>query len=231
MDVLLPVFEEKYDVKVDVVAVGTGEALRLGEAGDADVVLVHAREKEDAFMSAGYGVERRDVMHNEFVLVGPESDPAGVSGISDVVEAFSRIAAAESPFVSRGDGSGTHLREQALWAEAGIIPQGAWYRSVGQGMGPTLTLAAEQQAYTLSDEGTYIARRAEGLELIIVSRGDKRLRNPYGVIVVNPELHEGANASMARQFAQWITSAEAQDMIDAYRIEGQQLFHGDARQD
>ncbi|HSR30329.1 MAG TPA: substrate-binding domain-containing protein, partial [Anaerolineae bacterium] len=159
---ILPIFEQEFDATVEVVAVGTGQALKLGEDGNADVLLVHARSREDAFMDAGHGMRREDVMYNDFVIVGPPSDPAGIQGMGEAAGAFGKIAEAEAPFVSRGDDSGTHTKEKAIWAEAGIEPAGDWYISAGQGMGAVLTMADEQQAYTLSDRATYLARTLEG---------------------------------------------------------------------
>lgn len=226
---LVPAFEAAYDVNVDVIAVGTGEALALGRAGDVDVLLVHARQAEDAFVAEGYGINRRDVMFNDFVLLGPPADPAGVQGWFDPVAALIQIRATASTFISRGDQSGTHLREQNLWAEAGVQPQGEWYQEVGQGMGATLTLASEKGGYTLSDRATFIARRANGLELEIMVEGDSRLLNPYGIIAVNPKRHTGINAALATSFIEWITSPETQAAIETFRIDGQQLFFGNAR--
>jgi len=225
---ILPDFENAYDVNVDVIAVGTGEALALGRAGDVDVLLVHARQAEDAFVAEGYGINRHDVMFNDFVLLGPPADPAGIKGWFDPVAALLQIRASASPFISRGDHSGTHMREQMLWEESGVQAQGEWYQEVGQGMGATLTIASEKQGYTLSDRGTFIARRAEGLQLEIMVEGDTRLLNPYGIIAVNPELHEGIHAELASRFIDWITSAEAQASINAFRIDGEQLFFGSA---
>jgi tungstate transport system substrate-binding protein len=224
LDAILPEFEEERDATVEVVAVGTGQALELGESGDADVVLVHARAQEDAFVEAGDGVDRRDVMYNDFVLVGPKADPAGVAGIDDVTAAFAQIADSKAMFISRGDESGTHTRELALWEAAGVEPSGSWYQAIGQGMGETLTVAEEQQAYTLSDRATYLARVEEGLSLSVVSEGDERLLNPYGVIAVNPERHEGVNSDLAEEFIDWLTSPSTQDLIEGFRIGGEQVF-------
>ncbi len=226
MDTILPAFEEEQNVEVDVIVVGTGEALALGRAGDVDVVLVHARNLEDEFIAEGYGINRRDVMYNDFVLLGPDEDPAGVKGMADVVAALVQIEARQTTFISRGDNSGTHLRERLLWEIAGINPDGDWYQEIGQGMGSTLTIADEQKAYTLSDRGTFIVRQVEGIELTILVEGDDRLVNPYGVIAVNPELHEDIEVELARQFIDWITSAETQKAINGFKINGQQLFFG-----
>ena len=229
MDEILPKFEEAYEIKVEVIAVGTGEALKLGESGDVDLVLVHARSKEDEFVANGFGVNRQDVMYNDFVLLGPVDDPANITTLDDAAKALQQIAEVEALFVSRGDESGTHLREMGLWSEVGIVePEGDWYQSVGQGMGSALTIAEQQQAYIISDRGTYLKRMSEGLDLVVLLEGDARLLNPYGIIAVNPELHEGIEAEAADQFIQWITSSETQTMIDAYRINGEQLFFSNA---
>ena len=213
---ILPDFEAKFDARVEVIAVGTGQALELGKNGDADVVLVHARAKEDAFVAGGYGVNRRDVMYNDFVIVGPPDDPAGVQGMTDAAAAFARLAETGSPFVSRGDDSGTHAKEKAIWTEAGVEPEGDWYVSAGQGMGAVLTMADEQLAYTLSDRATYLARTLEGTDLVILVEGDPILFNPYGVIAVNPELHPNVNYDLAMQFIEWLTSVETQKLIGAF---------------
>ncbi|MFB0547033.1 MAG: substrate-binding domain-containing protein [Anaerolineae bacterium] len=226
LDYLLPDFEAIYNVKVDVIAVGTGQALRLAEAGDADVVLVHAREKEDAFVEAGHGVNRQDVMYNDFIIIGPEDDPAGIKGLTDAAEAFKKIAQAEVKFISRGDESGTHGKERSIWEKAGIEPEGEWYISAGQGMGAVLTMANEQLAYTLTDRGTYLARTMEGIDLPILVEGDPILFNPYGVIAVNPELHPTVNDDLALAFIDWLTSVETQFKISTFRhASGELLFH------
>jgi len=221
---LLPVFEEAYNAEVDVIAVGTGQAIALGENGDADVILVHARAREDAFVEDGYGTERYDVMFNDFVLVGPEDDPAGIAEAETVVEAMALIADSGSTFVSRGDDSGTHTKERSLWELAEITPEGDWYVSAGQGMGAVLNMSDELQSYTLSDRGTYIAREAEGLNLVILFAGDSAMANPYGVIPVNPDLHPEVNYELAQQFVDWLISVETQEMIADYEVNGQQLF-------
>lgn len=230
LDAILPDFEEKYNAEVDVIAVGTGQALSMGEAGDADVLLVHARAREDAFVEAGHGTARYDVMYNDFVIVGPADDPAGIAGMESAAEAFATIAASGATFVSRGDDSGTHTKEKAIWAEAGIEPEGDWYQSAGQGMGAVLTLSDEQQTYTLSDRATYVARKAEGLTLDILVEGDPILFNPYGVIPVNPEQHPGVNYELAQAFVEWITSVETQQLIAGFKVNGQQLFTPDSEQ-
>ena len=228
MDVILPAFEEEYETAVELIAVGTGEALALGEAGDVDIVLVHARNLEDEFVAAGHGVDRRDVMYNDFVILGPADDPAGISGMESASAAMAQLATAEAPFVSRGDNSGTHNRELSLWEAAGIDPSGEWYQSVGQGMGASLTIAAEQPAYIIADRGTFIKREADGLGLIVLVEGDGLLANEYGVIAVNPAVHEGVNYDSALKFINWLTTDDTQAAIEAYKLEGQQLFYGNA---
>lgn len=224
LDYILPDFEETYNAKVDVVAVGTGQALALGESGDADVLLVHAREREDAFVAAGHGVIRYDVMYNDFVIVGVAADPAGIRGMATAAEALTHIAESGALFVSRGDDSGTHTKELSIWAAAGIAPQGDWYISAGQGMGAVLTMADELGAYTLTDRATYVARQGTGLRLDILIEGDENLFNPYGVIPVNPALHPAVNADLAQAFAHWITSLPTQDLIASFERDGNQLF-------
>lgn len=227
---ILPVFEEEYNVKVEVIAVGTGQALALGEEGNADVLLVHARAKEDAFMEAGHGTRREDVMYNDFVVVGPNSDPAAIKGMSDAAAAFAQIAASESPFISRGDDSGTNTKEKAIWAAAGLEPSGDWYNSAGQGMGAVLTIADEQQAYTLSDRATYLARTLEGTDLVILVEGDPILFNPYGVIAVNPDKGEHIKADLAQQFIDWLISVPTQKLIGEFGVKefGSPLFTPDS---
>ncbi len=221
---IIPDFETQFDATVDVVAVGTGQALELGANGDADVLLVHAPTREDIFVEEGYGTARFDVMFNDFVIVGPESDPAGIAGLTVATQALTQIAETKASFVSRGDDSGTHITELSLWEAAAIDPKGDWYIIAGQGMGAVLTIADEEQAYTLTDRGTYIARSAEGLSLTVLTEGDALLANPYSVIPVNPEQHPDVNVKLAEQFVVWLTSVETQDMIAAYTVEGQQLF-------
>jgi tungstate transport system substrate-binding protein len=206
LDYILPDFEEKYNATVSVVAVGTGQALELGRNGDADVVLVHARALEDAFMADGEGTQRYDVMHNDFVILGPADDPAYIASMTSAADALSQIAGTKATFISRGDDSGTHTKEKEIWAAANLTPEGDWYLSAGQGMGAVLTMAAEQQAYTLSDRATYLARKAEGLDLEVLVEGDPVLFNPYGVILVNPEKHPDVKAALAQQFADWLIS-------------------------
>ncbi|MBC7261479.1 MAG: substrate-binding domain-containing protein, partial [Chloroflexi bacterium] len=200
LEFILPDFERQYNTKVDVIAVGTGQALKLGEDGNADVLLVHDPDKEEKFMKAGHGIRREHVMYNDFVIVGPVSDPAGIKGLNSAAEALQKIAVAQATFISRGDESGTHAKEKSIWKSVGIEPQGAWYISAGQGMGAVLTMANEKQAYVLSDRATYLARKLQGLELEILVAGDPILFNPYGVIVVNPAKNEKINAELANVF-------------------------------
>ncbi|MFC1960583.1 substrate-binding domain-containing protein [Chloroflexota bacterium] len=221
---ILPDFEEQFAIDVDVIAVGTGQALAMGESGDADVLLVHARSREDAFVEAEHGTARYDVMYNDFVIVGSEDDPAEVAGMDDAPAAFAQIAAAAADFVSRGDDSGTHIKELSIWAGADIEPDGDWYIEAGQGMGAVLTMADELQAYTMSDRATYLARQAEGVELVVLVEGDPILFNPYGVIPVNSEQHENVNAKVAQNFADWLISVETQELIASFAVNGEQLF-------
>ena len=229
---ILPDFKDKYGITVQVVAVGTGQALKLGEDGNADVVLVHARAREDAFVDSGFGVARKDVMYNDFVIVGSETDPAGLQSMTDAAAAFAKIAEAEAPFVSRGDDSGTHTKEKAIWANAGIEPIGAWYISAGQGMGAVLTMSDEIQAYSLSDRATYLTMTKEGLGLKILIEGDPVLFNPYGVIAVNPARYPDINYDLAMKFIEWLTSVETQKMIAGFGAEdfGQPLFVPDSEE-
>jgi tungstate transport system substrate-binding protein len=239
LDAILPDFEEKNNARVDVVAVGTGQAIELGEAGDADVILVHARAREDAFVEEGHGPYRRDVMYNDFILVGPSTDPAGVQGTPLAAEALTGIAAAEALFASRGDDSGTHTKEISLWESAGITPDpaGGWYNSLGQGMGETLTYANEAGAYTLTDRGTFLPMREILPNLVVIVGGDSidtnqdpSLLNPYGVIPVDPAKNEVINGPLAEEFATWITSPEVQEMIGEFGVDtfGQPLFYPNA---
>ena len=223
---LLPAFTQKTGIGVHVVAVGTGQALKLGERGDADVVFVHDREAELKFVAAGFGVGRREVMYNDFIVVGPKSDPAHVTGTASAVEAFKKIAAAKAIFLSRGDNSGTNAEELRLWADAGIDPkkQGeGWYRDTGSGMGATLNTAAGIGGYTLADRGTWLSFKNRG-DLAIVVEGDKRLFNQYGVMLVNPKLHPTVKVEWGQAFIDWLTSPAGQKTIAGYQIEGQQLF-------
>jgi tungstate transport system substrate-binding protein len=218
------------NVEVDVIAVGTGQALQLGEDGNADVLLVHARAREDEFMAAGHGSRREDVMYNDFVIVGPSADPAGISGMTDAAAAFKMIADDQATFVSRGDDSGTHTKEKAIWEAAGVEPAGDWYQSAGQGMGAVLTMADESNAYTLSDRATYLARTLEGTDLVILVEGDPMLFNPYGVIAVNPNKGEQIHADLANQFIDWLISVPTQEKIGQFGVEefGSPLFTPDS---
>jgi len=220
---LLPKFEAKTNSKVNVISVGTGKALELAKNGDVDVTLVHARASEDKFVAEGHGVNRRDVMYNDFIIVGPESDPAKIKGSKDVLDAMKKIAASGAKFISRGDNSGTDQMERAYWKQVGSQPQGANYVSAGLGMGEVLTMAAELRAYTLTDRATYIAYRAKtGLQIAV--EGDTKMFNPYGIIAVNPKNYPQANYKGAMQLVEWITSPEGQGLIAAFKVEGQQVF-------
>ncbi len=223
LDFILPVFEAKTGYKVEVVAVGTGASLKLGENGDADTVLVHARALEDAFVAAGYGVDRRDVMYNDFIIVGPKADPAGLAGAKDALDAFARLARAGAAFVSRGDKSGTHVMELDLWKKAGVAPAGAWYKEAGQGMEQVILMAEALQGYTLADRATWLAVK-DKTTLAIGFEGDRVLFNPYGVIAVNPERWPGTNIEGATAFAEFLTSKEGRDLIASFKIGGEQLF-------
>ncbi|MCU0619983.1 MAG: substrate-binding domain-containing protein [Gemmatimonadales bacterium] len=230
LDALLPKFEAAHNVKVKVIAVGTGEALKMGSTGDADVLMVHSRPAEDEFMAAGNGALRLDVMHNEFVLLGPAADPARVKGL-DPVAAFKRIAAAGSTFVSRGDRSGTHQKELGLWKAAGATTEGkAWYLSAGQGMGETARIATEKRGYTLADRATFLTLKKRGLELVPLCEGDKRLHNPYGVIVVSQKKFPKVRGDAAERFARWLVTPAIQKLIGEFGVDrfGQPLFIPDA---
>ncbi|UCH53621.1 MAG: substrate-binding domain-containing protein [Pseudomonadota bacterium] len=226
---ILPTFEAETGYRVHVIAVGTGRALRMGRDGDVDIVLVHARADEEKFVAAGYGVERRDVMYNDFVILGPASDPAGIVGMADASLALARIAERGAPFISRGDESGTHRKEQALWQTAGQQPKGRWYHSIGQGMEQALQMADELQAYVLTDRGTWQFLRKR-LDLSVLVQGDTRLFNPYGVIAVNPARFPDANYRGALAFIEWLTSRAGQDRISAYQVNGNSLFFPMAQQ-
>lgn len=231
LEVLIPSFDKKYNAKVEVIAVGTGQAIALGERGDADVVLAHARNLEDKFITDGHGTVRFDVMYNDFVITGPPHDPAQIKGLNDATEALRRIAQSGSPFLSRGDGSGTHVKEKELWQDAKVNPAGAWYLSLGQGMGETITTASEKQGYLLADRGTLLSYRGK-TNLVILVEGDPRLRNPYGVIPVSPTRHPGVNAELAAKFAAYLTSMETQQIIASFGVDryGQPLFFPDSLQ-
>ncbi len=240
-----PDFEKKTGARIKVIAKGTGASLQLARDGNVDVVLVHARSEEDKFVAAGYGVMRRDVMFNDFVIVGPPEDPAGIKGTRDPAKALQTLADGRHAFLSRGDGSGTHLKEQQLWRDTDlrlisaesprpgkksiiqVRPEGDWYLSIGQGMGKTIMMATEKQAYTLADRGTYYAfalAEPPKTDLEILVEGRRGLYNSYGVIAVNPAKHPRINFSLAKRYIRWITSAEVQRMIGAYRFQGKVLF-------
>jgi len=224
---ILPLFEAKTGIAVRVVAQGTGQALETGRRGDADVVFVHARALEDAFVAEGQGVRRFDVMYNDFVIVGPGDDPAGVRAADAAAAAMAAIAEARAPFASRGDDSGTHAAERALWAAAGVEPHGAWYLSTGSGMGATLNTAAQVPAYALADRGTWLSFRNRG-PLEIVHEGDPILFNPYGVILVNPARHAHVKAVMGQAFIDWLVSDEGQAAIAGFAVDGEPLFFPNA---
>lgn len=254
LDILLPAYEKATGVKVKVIAKGTGAAIRDGQDGNVDIIFVHAKSREEAFVSEGYGTKRYAVMHNDFVIIGPDADPAGIKGSSDAGASLKKIAEAGATFVSRGDDSGTHTKEQFLWQQSGlpledqtqtIIKKGAkkeitfkcpakseaYYLSIGQGMGKTITFTEEKQAYTMSDRGTYIKYKygkTPAVDLEVLCEGGADLANPYGIIPVNPEKHAHVQYDLAKQFAEWITSAEGQKLIADYRLEGKQLFYPDA---
>lgn len=223
---ILPIFTKVSGIEVRVVAVGTGQALRIARNGDADVLLVHHRPSEEKFVAEGHGARRFAVMVNDFVIVGPKADPAGLRGSNDAAAALKRIAAAQSPFASRGDDSGTHKKERGLWKAADVDPtaaSGGWYRETGSGMGATLNAASGMGAYALSDRATWIAFANKG-DLEILAEGDPRLLNPYGVILVNPAKHPQVKAGEGQAFIDWLISEEGQNAIAAFQVDGQQLF-------
>jgi len=252
LDVLIPAYTEDTGVRVKIIAKGTGAAIRDGMDGNVDVIFVHAQSREMKFIKEGYGTKRYAIMHNDFVILGPKADPAGVKSSRSAAQALSKIAEAGAMFASRGDDSGTHTKEQTLWKNAGLVmtteqktimkkgkkhqikfsrPEGAWYRSLGQGMGKTLTYADEKAAYTLSDRGTYIKYkfgREVGIDLEVLNEGDSDLANPYGVIPVNPKKHPHVQFELADQFAKWLESRKAQKLINNYKLIGKQLFYPDA---
>ena len=228
---ILPVFQKNAGIQVRVVALGTGQALDLARRGDADVVFVHARSAEEKFLAEGHGVRRFDVMYNDFVLIGPKSDPAKMAGGRDILDALKKIKAASAPFVSRGDNSGTHIAELDLWKLAGIDiakEKGSWYRDTGQGMGPALNTAAAMNAYILSDRGTWLSFKNRG-ELSIAVEGDRRLFNQYGIMLVNPLKHPSVKKDLGQAFVDWVISPEGQKAIAGYRIGGEQLFFPNAK--
>ncbi len=232
LDAVHPDFEAMYGVSVDAVAQGTGAALESARNGDSDVVMVHARGLEDEFMRNGFGINRRDLMFNDFVIVGPGSDPAGVEGTGSATAALTAIADAEVPFVSRGDNSGTHTKELNLWEAAGTEPGGDWYQETGAGMGEALNIATQQGAYTLADRGTFVSQRSEidlvGLVQGPIEGGPEILANPYGVMAVNPGVHDSVNYDLAMAYIGWITSPGAQTAIAEYQVNGEQLFFPEA---
>ncbi len=220
---LLPPFETHSGIRIHTIAVGTGKALRMGADGDVDILLVHAPAAETRFVADGHGVNRRSVMYNDFVIVGPRDDPAGINGTEDVAEVLRRIAQNRSLFVSRGDDSGTHKKERVLWQHSGIMPEGDWYREAGQGMGKVLQIAGELGAYTLTDRGTWLAYRSKS-PLQILSQRDSRLFNLYGVIAVNPARYPDTNYMGAMALIAWLTSVDGQHIIRDYTVEGEALF-------
>ncbi|WP_224267916.1 substrate-binding domain-containing protein [Haloprofundus salinisoli] len=232
LDDLNPMFEAQFDARINTIPQGTGAAIETGAAGDADVILVHARGAEDEFLQQGHGVNRRDVMFNDFVIVGPEDDPAGINGTGSATEAFSTIAETQSTFISRGDDSGTNKKELLVWEEAGVEPGGQWYRAIGQGMGDTLNQASQSSAYTLADRGTYLSMQNE-ISLAVHVQGPLQdgpviLQNPYGVIPVNPAQHDTVNYELAMAYVGFLTSPEGQNAIDSYTDNGSQLFFPNA---
>ena len=226
LDELVPSFQDESGCSVKTIAVGSGEALELGEKGNADVLLVHSPESEQEYMDGGHGVSRKAVMHNDFIVAGPKDDPAGIKGAESAVAAFTSISKAGAPFASRADESGTHTKELSIWEAAGIEPKGSWYIETGQGMGETLTIASQKQAYTLSDRGTYLA--TDNLDLGLLVEGGRDLLNPYHVIVVKAE---GTNRECAQEFSDWITSPATQDAIGRFGVAefGEPLFVPDAK--
>jgi len=223
LKVLLPKYEARCNCKVQVISVGSGKAMELGKNGDVDVLLVHAREAEDKFIAEGHGVNRKDVMYNDFILVGPQSDPGGMKKQKSIVDAFKQLAEGKNRFISRGDNSGTDQMEKSYWKQAGIAPKGAWFVSAGLGMGEVLTMAGEMQGYTLSDRATYGAYRAKsGLDIVLA--GDPKMFNPYGIIAVNPKKYPALNYDGAIDLINWITSSEGQRAIAEFKPGGEQLF-------
>jgi tungstate transport system substrate-binding protein len=228
---LLPIFEKETGIGVRVVALGTGQALDVGRRGDADVVFVHDTAAEEKFVAQGYGVKRFPVMYNDFVLIGPKSDPAQITGGKDILAALAKIQAAQAPFASRGDKSGTHAAELRYWKDAGVdldAKKGAWYRDTGSGMGPTLNTASSMNAYVLADRGTWLAFKNRG-DLTILVEGDKKLFNQYGVMLVNPAKHPHVKKAEGMTFIDWVTSPEGQKTIAGYKIDGEQLFFPNAK--
>lgn len=229
LDYLLPEFKKDTSIEVQTIAVGTGKALRLGRDGDVDVVLVHARNAEQAFIDSGFGVERFDVMYNDFVLIGPHDDPAQISDSESVIEVLRKIRDTKSNFISRGDDSGTHKKELNLWQAVNYSPQGDWYKSVGQGMGKVIQIANELGAYTMTDRGTWLAYQSKA-NLALLYQGDPPLFNPYGIIAVNPTKHEHINHAGAESLISWLTSPRGQRLIGEFKVQGELLFIPNARQ-
>jgi tungstate transport system substrate-binding protein len=228
---ILPLFKQKTGIDVKVVSQGTGQALDTGRRGDADVVFVHAKAQEEKFVADGFGVKRHPVMYNDFILIGPKNDPAGVKGTKDIVAALRKIKERGVPFISRGDKSGTHSAELNLWKAAGIDianEKGPWYKEIGQGMGAALNTASAANAYVLADRGTWLSFKNRG-ELVIAVEGDKRLFNQYGVILVNPQKHPNVKKELGQQFIDWLISPEGQKAIADFKIEGEQLFYPNAK--
>ena len=224
LEVLLPPFEEKYGIKVDVIAVGTGKALKLGENGDVDIVLVHDQSAEEKFLLEGYGVNRREVMYNDFIILGPPDDPADIKEEKNAISVFKKIFQQKVYFISRGDDSGTDIKEKSIWQYTGIKPQGKWYLEVGQGMGVALQIADEKLGYILCDRGTFLAYKNK-IDLVILFQGDPLLFNPYGVIAVNPDNYSQVKYLEAMQLIAWLTSIEGQKIISEYKIDGEPLFY------
>jgi len=223
-DYLLPIFTSQTGINVHVVAVGTGQALRIGRNGDADILIVHHRKSEQAFVNDGFGQDRRDLMYNDFVVVGPLQDPANIKVTENITEAFSKIAQSEYLFISRGDESGTHFKELALWKQTDIKPKGTWYREIGAGMGAALNMAAAVDAYVLTDRGTWLSFNNKG-NLALLFEGGADLFNPYSVITVNPAKHPHVQADLAAKLSDWLTSDQGQKLISDFMVQGQQLFH------
>lgn len=227
LDEIIPIFEKANDCRVHIISVGTGRAIKLGMNGDVDVILVHARSAEDEFVNNGYGIERKDVMYNDFIIIGPASDPSGVSGLVKVETALRRIREDGHVFVSRGDDSGTDKKEKSLWRRAGVVPEPEWYLETGQGMAATLRIADEKDAYLLIDRATYLFNM-ETVRLIKHVEGGDGLFNPYGVIAINPKLHSHVNYKMAMLLIEWLVSPDCQAMINGYEINKKRLFYGNA---
>jgi len=230
LGVLLPPFEKANNVKVDVISVGTGKSIKLGENGDVDVVFVHARPLEDKFVADGFGVDRKDVMYNDYIIIGPKEDPAKVKEAKSAAEAFKKIAEAKADFISRGDESGTHQKEKEVWKAVGIKPEGKWYMEAGQGMGQVIQMAFDKKGYTLADRGTYLSYAGKE-NVPILLEGDKILFNPYGVIAVNPKKYPNVQYDLAKKFIDYVTGPEGQKIIADYKIGGQQLFFPNAGKD